>query len=36
MGLVGTVALVILLAVSRIPNPMTGNALQNNTIGYVT
>ncbi len=36
MGLVGTIGLVILLAASRIPNPMTGQALQNNTIGYVT
>ena len=36
VGLVGTAALVILLAASRIPNPMTGHALQNNTIGYLT
>jgi hypothetical protein len=36
VGLVGTVALVILLAASRIPNPMTGQALQNNSIGYLT
>lgn len=36
VGLVGTVALVILLAISRIPNPMTGQALQNNNIGYLT
>ena len=35
-GLVGTAALVILLAASRIPNPMTGQALQNNSIGYLT
>jgi hypothetical protein len=36
-GLVGTAAaLVILLAASRIPNPMTGQALQNNGIGYLT
>src|ERR671921_407668 len=36
MGLVGTIGLVLLLAFTRIPNPITGNALQNNTIGYVT
>jgi hypothetical protein len=36
MGFVGTIGLVILLAASRIPNPMTGQALQNSTIGYVT
>ena len=36
VGLVGTVALVILLAASRVPNPMTGQALQNNSIGYLT
>jgi hypothetical protein len=36
VGLVGTAALVILLAASRIPNPMTGQALQNNSIGYLT
>jgi hypothetical protein len=36
VGLIGTVALVILLAISRIPNPMTGQALQNNNIGYLT
>jgi hypothetical protein len=36
VGLVGTAALVILLAASRIPNPMTGQALQNNGIGYLT
>ena len=36
VGLVGTVALVILLAISRIPNPMTGQALQNNSIGTLT
>jgi hypothetical protein len=36
VGLVGTIALVILLAASRIPNPMTGQALQNNSIGYLT
>jgi hypothetical protein len=36
VGFVGTVALVILLAISRIPNPITGNALQNNSIGYLT
>ena len=35
-GLVGTAGLVILLAVSRIPNPMTGQALQNNSIGTLT
>jgi hypothetical protein len=35
-GLVGTAGLVILLAVSRIPNPMTGQALQNNSIGSLT
>lgn len=35
-GLVGTAGLVILLAASRIPNPMTGQALQNNGIGYLT
>jgi hypothetical protein len=35
-GLVGTAALVILLAASRIPNPMTGQALQNNSMGYLT
>jgi hypothetical protein len=35
-GLVGTAGLVILLAASRIPNPMTGQALQNNSIGYLT
>jgi hypothetical protein len=35
-GIVGTAALVILLAASRIANPMTGHALQNNTIGYLT
>jgi hypothetical protein len=36
LGLVGTAGLVILLAASRIANPMTGHALQNNTIGYLT
>jgi hypothetical protein len=36
MGVVGTIGLVLLLAFTRIPNPITGNALQNNTIGYVT
>ena len=36
VGLVGTVAFVILLAISRIPNPMTGQALQNNSIGTLT
>ncbi len=36
LGLVGTMGLVILLAASRIPNPLTGHALQNNTIGYLT
>jgi hypothetical protein len=36
VGLIGTVALVILLAISRIPNPITGQALQNNNIGYLT
>jgi hypothetical protein len=36
IGLVGTIGLVLLLAFTRIPNPITGNALQNNTIGYVT
>jgi hypothetical protein len=35
-GLVGTAGLVILLAASRIPNPMTGQALQNNSIGTLT
>jgi hypothetical protein len=35
-GIVGTAGLVILLAASRIPNPMTGHALQNNSIGYLT
>ena len=35
-GIVGTAGLVILLAASRIPNPMTGQALQNNSIGYLT
>ena len=35
-GIIGTAGLVILLAASRIPNPMTGQALQNNTIGYLT
>ncbi len=35
-GLIGTAGLVILLAVSRIPNPMTGQALQNNSIGSLT
>jgi hypothetical protein len=35
-GIIGTAGLVILLAASRIPNPMTGHALQNNTIGYLT
>ena len=35
-GLVGTIGLVLLLAVSRIPNPMTGQALQNNSIGSLT
>jgi hypothetical protein len=36
VGIVGTALLVILLAASRIPNPMTGQALQNNGIGYLT
>jgi hypothetical protein len=36
LGLVGTMGLVLLLAASRIPNPMTGQALQNNSIGYLT
>ena len=36
LGLVGTAGLAILLAASRIPNPLTGHALQNNTIGYLT
>jgi hypothetical protein len=36
VGIVGTAVLVILLAASRIPNPMTGQALQNNGIGYLT
>jgi len=36
MGLVGTIGLVLLLAFTRIPNPITGNVLQNNTIGYAT
>jgi hypothetical protein len=35
-GIIGTAGLVILLAASRIANPMTGHALQNNTIGYLT
>ena len=35
-GLVGTIGLILLLAFTRIPNPITGQALQNNTIGYVT
>jgi hypothetical protein len=35
-GIVGTAGLVILLAASRIANPMTGHALQNNGIGYLT
>ena len=34
MGLVGTIGLVLLLAFTRIPNPITGHALQNNNIGY--
>ena len=36
IGLVGTIGLVLLLAFTRIPNPITGNALQNNSIGYLT
>ena len=36
MGLVGTIGLVLLLAFTRIPNPITGHALQNNNIGYTT
>ena len=36
VGLVGTIGLVLLLAFTRIPNPITGNALQNNSIGYLT
>ncbi len=36
MGLVGTIGLVLLLAFTRIPNPITGHALQNNNIGYAT
>ena len=35
-GIIGTAGLVILLAASRIANPMTGHALQNNSIGYLT
>jgi hypothetical protein len=35
-GFVGTIGLVLLLAFTRIPNPITGNALQNNSIGYLT
>ena len=35
-GLVGTIGLILLLAFTRIPNPITGQALQNNTIGSVT
>ena len=36
LGLVGTIALVLLLAFTRIPNPITGHPLQNNMIGYLT
>ncbi len=36
MGVVGTIGLVLLLAFTRIPNPITGHALQNNNIGYAT
>jgi hypothetical protein len=36
LGLVGTIGLVLLLAFTRIPNPITGYPLQNNTIGYLT
>jgi hypothetical protein len=36
VGLVGAIGLVLLLAFTRIPNPITGNALQNNSIGYLT
>jgi hypothetical protein len=36
VGLIGTIGLVLLLAFTRIPNPITGNALQNNSIGYLT
>jgi hypothetical protein len=36
VGLVGTIGLVLLLAFTRIPNPITGNALQNNSIGTLT
>jgi hypothetical protein len=35
-GIIGTAGLVILLAASRIPNPVTGQALQNNSIEYLT
>jgi hypothetical protein len=36
MGVIGTIGLVLLLAFTRIPNPITGHALQNNNIGYAT
>jgi len=36
MGVIGTIGLILLLAFTRIPNPITGHALQNNNIGYMT
>ncbi len=36
LGLVETMGLVLLLALTRIPNPITGYPLQNNMIGYLT